>query len=474
MNTQEPIITRFAPSPTGELHIGSARTALFQYLSAKNTGGKFYLRIEDTDRARYVEGSEFRLIDALDWLGFTIENRDNVVFQSKRLPIYKKHAFDLVKAGKAYVCTCSKERLTESRAAQEAAGKLPRYDGHCRELGLDPEKQEEGTFVIRLKMPETGKVVVNDLVRGDVEFDLSLFDDQILFKSDGYPTYHLCSIIDDHEMGITYVLRAEEWLSSTPKHIVLYEAFGWKAPKFGHYSMILATDHSKLSKRHGAVSIEEFRRLGYLKEAIINFIALMGWNPKTERELFTLDELVSEFKIENLNKAPAIFDINKLNSFNEHYIVEKIKSAPAEMVELLKEYGLETISDTELDLIGRGGHTTLKEAAEYIIELRVTPEYDGDILVFKKSDKEKTVTGLTASSDKLSKIDKWETDTLQEALSSVVAENSLTNGDVFWPVRVALSGAEKSPSPVELLVALGKDESTKRIEAALEKISSSK
>jgi glutamyl-tRNA synthetase len=470
MNTQEPIITRFAPSPTGELHIGSARTALFAYLAAKVSGGKLYLRIEDTDRGRYVEGSEFRLIEALDWFGIEIENKDNIVFQSKRLPIYKSHAFDLVKAGKAYVCTCTKERLTESRATLEAAGKLPRYDGHCRELSLDPEKLEEGTFVIRLKMPETGKVVVNDLVRGDVEFDLSLFDDQILYKSDGYPTYHLASVVDDHEMGINYVLRAEEWLSSTPKHIVLYEAFGWRAPKFGHFSMILATDRSKLSKRHGAASIEEFRCLGYLKEAIINFTALMGWNPKTERELFTLAELEKEFKIENLNRAPAVFDINKLNSFNEHYIVEKIKNAPAEMVKLLKEYGLASISDTELDLIGRGGHTTLKEAAEYILELRKTPEYDGAILIFKKSDKEKTVMGLTASLEKLSKIEKWETDTLQETLSSVVADNMLTNGDVFWPVRVALSGAEKSPSPVELLVALGKEESIKRIETALEKV----
>lgn len=470
MNTQESIITRFAPSPTGELHIGSARTALFAYLAAKISGGKLYLRIEDTDRGRYVEGSEFRLIEALDWLGIEIENKDNIVFQSKRLPIYKKHAFDLVKAGKAYVCTCTKERLAESRATLEAAGKLPRYDGHCRELGLDPEKLEEGTFVIRLKMPETGKVVVNDLVRGDVEFDLSLFDDQILYKSDGYPTYHLASVVDDHEMGINYVLRAEEWLSSTPKHIVLYEAFGWKAPKFGHFSMILATDRSKLSKRHGAASIEEFRRLGYLKEAIINFTALMGWNPKTERELFTLAELEKEFKIENLNRAPAVFDINKLNSFNEHYIVEKIKNSPAEMVGLLKEHGLDSISDSELDLIGRGGHTTLKEAAEYILELRKTPEYDGVTLVFKKSDKKKTVTGLTASLEKLSKIEKWETDTLQETLSSVVSDNSLTNGDVFWPVRVALSGAEKSPSPVELLVALGKEESIKRIETALEKV----
>jgi len=402
------IITRFAPSPTGELHIGGARTALFEYLAARSTGGKFYLRIEDTDRARYVEGSDKRLVEALEWLGLVPDNIDDIVTQSKRLDLYRKYALKLVDEGKAYICTCTKDELKVKGEELKLSGKLPGYDGTCREKNIKiedvvnrpgtllsgekrPQLASDGDYVIRLKMPATGEVVVDDLVRGDVKFDLSLFDDQVLLKSDGYPTYHLASVVDDHEMGINYVLRSEEWLSSTPKHIILYEALGWDQPKFGHFSMILAPDKSKLSKRHGATSVEEFKSLGYLPEAIINFIALLGWNPKDEREFFSLDDLVGEFKLKNLNKAPAIFNIEKLNSINAHYITEEILNPKSEILNQFQNFKLPNIQKAELNLIGRGGYKTLKEAAEYILKLRQTPEYVAGILVFKKSDQATTL-----------------------------------------------------------------------------------
>jgi len=470
------IITRFAPSPTGELHIGSARTALFEYLAGMSTGGKFFLRIEDTDRTRYVEGSDERLVETLDWLGIIPENRDSIVYQSRRLPIYKNYAFKLVENGRAYICTCTKEKLEADRKEQEKTGKLPGYVGTCREANIRPDDIKDGEYVIRLKTPKSGKVVVHDLVRGNVEFDLALFDDQILLKSDGFPTYHLASVVDDHEMGINSVLRAEEWLSSTPKHILIYEAFGWDLPDFGHFSMILAPDKTKLSKRHGSVSVEQFRNDGYLKEAIINFVALLGWNPKNDRELFTLAELEKEFKVENLNKAPAIFDIQKLKNINAHYIQTQISNLKAQndiskIKNYLSNFGVPTLEQGELDLIGRGGFDTLKEAANYILALREAPDYLPEILIFKRSDKKNTLLALQVALTKLENLKEWDADKTQQALEYTVIENGLGNGDVFWPVRVALSGAEKSPSPVELMLALGKEESLKRMRRALGKLS---
>jgi len=470
--------TRFAPSPTGELHIGGARTALFAYLFAKSQGGEFLLRIEDTDRNRYVEGSVERIIESLDWLGIGPDNRKNIMIQSERLPEYKKAVLQLLKENKAYVCDCSKERLEELRKDQEAK-KIPTgYDGHCRsrKLKVESEKDLEEYLlkgaVVRMKMPEKGKIVVNDLIRGKVEFDAALLDDQVILKSDGYPTYHLASVVDDHEMEITHVIRAEEWLSSTPKHIVLYEMFGWKAPEFAHLSMILGPDKKKLSKRHGATSVIQYKDEGYLPEALVNFIAFLGWNPKDEREVFSLEALAKEFKIENINKAPAVFDVDKLNSLNSIYIKNFLSDPKlaSQISELLEQSGIKNISSGELELLGRGGYSTLKEMVNEITELRKMPDYDGKMLVFKKSTKQSTLLGLEETRNKLQETNEkdWNSQELQMILGLVATRNNLTNGDVFWPVRVALSGKEKSPSPVELLVALGKDESLKRIKKAID------
>ncbi len=467
MSKSNKIRTRFAPSPTGELHIGGARTALFAYLFAKSQAGEFLLRIEDTDQDRLVEGATKRIIESLDWLGIHFDNKEPMI-QSKRLETYKKHAFELVNKGKAYICTCTKEKLAEDRAKQEKEGRPPRYNGRCRELKVESEKlkEMEGGYVIRLKMPQEGKIIVNDLVRGKVEFDASLLDDTIILKSDGFPTYHLASVIDDSEMEISHVIRAEEWLSSTPKHLVLYEAFGWKAPEFAHLPMILGPDKKKLSKRHGATSVLEYKELGYLPEAITNFIALLGWNPKDERESFTLSELEKEFKLENVNKSSAVFDLEKLNHMN----ADKLKNIETNKLKnLISEFNLSEVGAGELELISRGGYKTLKEAADYILQLRKEPQYKAELLVFKKSDQEKTNKGLTEALKALEAMssEEWSDENIQKTLSEVVEKNDLSNGDLFWPVRVALSGEEKSPSPVELAVALGKEKSIERINKAL-------
>ncbi|MEI6144577.1 MAG: glutamate--tRNA ligase [Candidatus Berkelbacteria bacterium] len=468
LNNKTMIRTRFAPSPTGELHIGGARTALFSYLFAKNQAGEFLLRIEDTDRERFVEGATERIIESLGWLGIIADNAGKPIVQSERLEKYLAAAKKLLSEDKAYVCTCSKEELEADREAQTNAGLPPKYSGKCRDAH---QQISDKPYVIRMKMPQTGNIVVDDLIRGRVEFDAALQDDQIILKSDGFPTYHLASVIDDHEMEISHVIRSEEWLSSTPKHIVLYEMLGWSAPEFAHLSMILGPDHSKLSKRHGATSVIDYKNQGYLPEALVNFMALLGWNPKDDREIFSLDELTSEFKLENVNKSGAIFDIEKLNWMNGAYIKVKSQKLKVKSVsqnsKFLEEWGIEELSAGELELIGRGGFRTLKEAADYITSLRKMPEYDSSLLIFKKSTKPQTLIGLEVTSYKLQETNNWDENNLKEILESVVAEKNLTNGDVFWPVRVALSGAEKSPSPVELLLALGKEESIKRITKAI-------
>ncbi len=464
---KEKIITRFAPSPTGEPHIGNFRTALFEYLAAKSTGGKFYLRIEDTDRGRYVEGSIEKIIDALKWMNLVPDNLDDIVYQTKRIGIYKSYALQLLKEGKAYICTCTRERLDEDRKRQESEKRPTGYEGHCREAGIKIEDVKEGEYVIRMKMPKSGKVIVHDLIRGNIEFDLSLSDDQVIIKSDGFPTYHLAAIVDDHEMEITHVIRGEEWLSSTPKHLTLYRMFGWQAPEFAHLSMILASDKTKLSKRHGATGISEYKKLGYLPEAVINFLVLMGWNPGDDREFFTLAELKNEFKIEEVNKAPAIFNLEKLNSINSYYLM---KLEPKRLKAELKNFDVNDMTDGEIALLLRGGYATLKEMAEYIMVLRAEPDYKAEILIFKKSDKKNTTIALQIVNEKLTVEDEWSANNVQKALEYTVTENGMTNGDVFWPVRVALSGSEKSPSPVELMVALGQEETLKRISNAIKKL----
>ena len=313
-NKQLKIRTRFAPSPTGELHLGGARTALFAYLFARQNKGKFFLRIEDTDLDRLVKGADKRIIESLNWLGIKFDSQP--IYQSKRLKIYQKFAKKLVAENKAYWCHCSPEKLAQMRQEQIQNKIAPKYDGCCRDKNL---KEQKGA-VVRLKMPAVGEITVNDLIRGEVIFKNELLDDPVLLKSDNYPTYHLANVIDDYQTKISHVIRSEEWLSSTPKHLVLYQAFGWPAPQFAHLPMILGSDKAKLSKRHGATAVLDYKKQGYLPEALINFIAFLGWNPGTEKEIFSLEELIKEFSLERVNESAAIFNLEKLNWLNGYYL----------------------------------------------------------------------------------------------------------------------------------------------------------
>lgn len=334
--------TRFAPSPTGFLHVGGLRTALYSYLVAKQAKGKFLLRIEDTDRERYVPEGTLNILKSLYWAGIvpdegikldaesdpdepTIiqEGNSGPYIQSERLEIYQQYANQLIREGNAYYCFCTPERLEELRERQQANQQPTMYDRRC--LDIDPAKAKKRAnkgepHVIRLKMPREGETVFSDLIHSKVSFKNELIDDQVLIKSDGFPTYHLAVVVDDHLMEVTHVIRGEEWVSSTPKHIQLYKYFGWEMPQFAHLPLILNPDKSKLSKRQGDVAVEDYRAKGYLPEALINFIALLGWNPGDERELFTLDELVKEFSLDKVSKAGAVFNLEKLNWYNKEYI----------------------------------------------------------------------------------------------------------------------------------------------------------
>lgn len=472
----EKFITRFAPSPTGNPHVGNIRTALFDYLAAKATGGDFFLRIEDTDRARFVPGSVEYIHDALKWLG--IDFKGEAVYQSNRLPVYQKIADELVEKGLAYKCFCSSERLEKLRTEQIAKKQPPSYDGLCQKLSKQEIAQREAAgepFVIRLAMPKEGTAKWTDLVRDEIEIGYKEMDDFVILKSDGWPTYHLANVIDDHEMNINCVIRGEEWIPSTPKHIYLYKILGWEHPQFAHMPVILGGDKQKLSKRNGDAAILDYRDKGYLPEAMINFLVLLGWSSKTEEEIFSLKELEAKFQIKDVNKAPAVFDLERLNWLNGQYIrkmttdelLTAIKALSPD-ANILKANNIERIIEVEKSRL-----VTLEDITKDTDFYITLPKYDAKMLVFKKSTLEATRTGLQKTLETLSDISlqKWQDMTIDgfnELLKKVASDNSLTNGDVFWPVRFALSGKEKSASPAELLWAIGREESLLRIDKAPE------
>ncbi|MCB9802630.1 glutamate--tRNA ligase [Candidatus Nomurabacteria bacterium] len=474
------IISRFAPSPTGYLHIGGLRTALFNYLWAKKNNGQFLLRIEDTDQNRLVEGAAENLIKILREMGLDFDNQEPMI-QSKRIKIYQEAAKNLVAEKKAYYCFCSAERLENLRESQQAKKQMPRYDRHC--LNLSPEEIEEKLakgekHVIRFYVPSEKKTEVNDLVYGKITVNNLDLDDFIILKSDGFPTYHLANIIDDHEMQISHAIRGEEWLPSLPKHYLLYQAFGWEnaIPEFVHLPLLLNPDRSKLSKRQGDVAVEDFLAKGYLKEALLNYVALLGWNPGTDQEFFSLKDLEKEFSLEKINKAGAIFDLQKLNWFNAEYIRQAINNQDATYQNILNESKkiLATTYDLEKVLKVSGSRlnnlSELKEAAAFYYNLA---DYPAEMLIFKKSDLEKTKLGLNLALENLAKIteDQWQEKELFELLDKLIQDHNLNPGDLFWPVRVALSGQEKSPSPAEILWVLEKEESLKRLKQAVDKLS---
>ncbi len=478
MNQVNKIKTRFAPSPTGELHIGGARTALFNYLFAKQKNGEFILRIEDTDRSRYVKGSIERIQEDLSWLGLKWDQGPNL--QSTRLKIYQEKAKELVDTGKAYRCFCTEERLNKMRKEQ-IKKKIPsKYDRKCLHLPkskIDELLNKKIPYTVRLLVPDKKIIQFSDLVFGDLEFKSEDIDDQILLKSDGYPTYHLANVVDDHMMEITHIIRGDEWLPSAPKHILLYQAFGWKPPEFAHLPLIVDQNRRKLSKReHGKIVwVSNYKNQGYLPEALLNFLAFLGWHPgKGEtREIYLLDELIKVFSLKNIHKSPAVFDIQKLNDINAGYLK---KLSEKEIInELSKQEKFKNQDKEFLSKLVKIYIERAKKFSDFIdlsIYLFKLPDYKKELLIFKKSDKKFTKIGLKKAMENLEKLDKkdWQIKKLNQVLADIVKKEKLKNGDIFWPVRVALSGIEKSPSPEELLWILGKEKSIERLKKALEKL----
>lgn len=492
---------RFAPSPTGYLHVGSLRTALYNYLFARKNSGSFILRIEDTDQKRFVEDATARLLETLGMFFGWDEGIQKIpakggeacgecgpYVQSERLDIYRQFVDELVKAGKAYVCFCTSERLVSVRKEQEARKEPTRYDGHCRDLSGDvvAENLASGmAHVVRLRIDSGGnEVVFDDMIRGRVSFDRKTIDDQVLLKSDGFPTYHLANVVDDHLMGITHVIRGEEWLPSTPKHILLYEAFGWDIPQFAHLPLLLNPDRSKLSKRQGDVAVEDYLAKGYLPEALLNFVALLGWNPgdgKTQ-EVFSLDELVDAFDLSHVHKGGAIFDTKKLDWLNAQYIkdlsVEDLftralpflaKKPWFEAVDALRkesEY-IERVLIVEQDRLQK-----LSDVGEAVRFLFVEPTIDKALLPWKKSSYEETIAALGKMHMALEMVSEgeWTRERLESLLLETAGEK---RGDFLWPLRVALSGEKQSPPPFEIAWVIGKSATLRRIDSArtlLEKV----
>ncbi len=479
---------RFAPSPTGRLHIGGMRTALFNWLFAKHNNGKFILRIEDTDRTRFQEGAFEEILEAFKWFGIDFDEGPNKsgmtqsYIQSERLSLYKEHADVLLKKGLAYKCFCTSERLTKMREIQQSKKLPPRYDRHCLNLSKDEIKKLEDAqtpFVIRLKVPDEGFVEFKDMIRGKVRFYNKEIDDQVLIKSDGFPTYHLAVVVDDHLMNITHVFRAEEWLPSTPKHILLYKAFGFQMPELGHLPMIVNEQRKKLSKRDGSTAFLDYRDQGYLAESLMNFLVFLGWNPKTEKEIFTRDELISEFDPKNINKAPSVFDIKKLDWINGLYIR---KMNINKLVELSKPYLQKVVGDISsfkddyiksAVLLEQERIKKINEIGESIAFFFIEPKYEGELLIGKKMDKSTTLSILKTSLEDIQKFEDvdFKRDSLEEKLRKVCETKNIKPGNMFWPLRAALSGRDKSPGVFEIMELLGKEKTISRVKLAIEKLS---
>ena len=473
--------TRFAPSPTGYLHIGGLRTALFTYCIAKKAGGKFILRIEDTDQERYVEGANeviYRTLRAvgLDWdEGPDVGGNYGPYIQTERRGLYKEYAEKLVELGGAYYCFCDKERLAELKAVQEASGVNPMYDRHCRNLSPEEVKAklDAGTpYVIRQKVPLDGTTTFHDVLYGDITVENSTLDDQVLLKTDGLPTYNFANVVDDHLMGITHVVRGNEYLASAPKYTLLYEAFGWEEPVYIHVEHIMRDKQHKLSKRDGDASYEDFINKGYLSEAIVNYIALLGWSPKGEREIFSLPELIEEFDISGLSKSPAIFDPLKLKAMNGEYIRAL---SPEKFAEYAEPYIRQTCKgDFDIAKIAallQPRTEVLSEIPDQVDFFDEMPSYDLALYENKKmkTNRETALEVLEKVLPVLENITDWNFDALHDSLFNLIGEMGVKNGYVLWPVRVAISGKQFTPGgAIEVAEIIGKDETLSRMKRSIE------
>ena len=478
---------RFAPSPTGLPHIGNIRTALFNWLFARHHGGKFIVRVEDTDQGRLVSGATDAVLDALDWLHLQWDEGPRVggpyapYFQSERLQIYHQMSEKLINGGFAYRCYCNEERLKQLRKDQLSSKHHPGYDSHCRDLSPGERRRleaEGGPSVIRFAMPTSGATNVDDIIRGEVVWQNELLDDFILLKSDGYPTYHLAVVVDDHLMQISHVLRAEEWLPSTPRHLQIYQALDISPPQFGHLPMILGPDRAKLSKRHGATAAHEYRDDGFMPEALLNFLSLLGWSLDDKTEIIESEEVMEKFSLERVNKSAAIFDQEKLLWMNGVYIrqlsIEELADRILPFLERDLDPGLLPVDrDYMLSIVPliRERMKLLSDAPDlmsYFFQKEL--DYGLDNLLQKGMDQESTLAGLGAAKDELVGTLDFRNQPLEESLRAVASRIELTPRQFFGMLRVAVTGREATPPLFEMMEVLGKDRVLSRIDAAINRL----
>lgn len=477
--------TRFAPSPTGYMHIGNLRTALFEFLIAKHESGDFLLRIEDTDQERKVEGAVDVIYKTLKECGLNWDEGPDIggdfgpYVQSERLPMYKGYAEDLIKLGGAHYCFCSEEEIEAQRKEAESLGISFKFNDPCKHLSAEEvqAKLDAGEpYVIRQTIKDVGETYFDDEVYGRIEVDGDVLDEQILIKSDGYPTYNFANIIDDHQMQISHVVRGNEYLSSTPKYNLIYDAYGWQRPTYVHVPPVMKDEHHKLSKRNGDASFQDLVAKGYLPDAIMNYIALLGWAPETEQEIYTLDELIKVFNIHRISKSPAIFDIDKLTWMNGVYLrnmdeetyyetvrpyLEKAVHGPYNLKEIAK------IIQPRIDILNQ-----IEESVDFFDTL---VDYDLEMYRHKKmkTTPEVALKALKASKQTLEAFDQWDSmDALHECLLALPKELEMKNGQVLWPIRTAVSGKQFTPGgAIEIAFILGKDETLRRIQVGIDRLS---
>ena len=483
-----PVRVRYAPSPTGEPHVGNVRTAIFNWLFARHHGGSLIIRVEDTDRARMVEGSTEELLDALRWLGLDWEEGPDIggdygpYYQSQRLDLYRQVVDRLLETGSAYTCYCSPERLAEIRKEQSRRKQTSGYDRRCRDLSDEERRSAEsdGTAsVVRFKMPLDGVTELDDIVRGVVSFENRLIDDFVALKSDGFPTYHLANVVDDHHMEISHVLRADEWLSSAPRHVQLYKALDWEPPRFAHLPIILAPDRSKLSKRHGATSILEYRRMGYLPEAMVNFLSLLGWSLDDKTDLIATEELIGHFTLDRVGRAGAVFNTEKLDWMNGAYIR---MLTPEQLVDTLLEYWRQ-VPPQEIPELPDSEHMaaivplvqdrvkTLAEVAPLIPFFFVKEvKYEAFELVQKGMDAGGTKAMLEVASDRLAELSSFDTESIEGLLRPLGQDLNVKVGQLLGTLRVAATGLRVSPPIFETLEALGQERTLESIRTAIARL----
>ncbi|SKB69655.1 nondiscriminating glutamyl-tRNA synthetase [Acetoanaerobium noterae] len=483
---------RFAPSPTGFVHIGSLRTALYNFLYARKMQGNYVLRVEDTDRTRLVEGAVEGMLSAMNWAGVNHDegvmlSDDNKVvqngdcgpyIQSERLDIYKEHIKTLIDKGDAYYCFCSRSRLDRIREQQKNEGLDPKYDGHCRELSQEEiqDKLDKGEdYVIRMKLPENKSITFNDIVRGKVSIHTSDMDDQVLIKADGFPTYHFAVVVDDHMMDITHVIRGEEWLTSTPKHVLLYQMFGWKAPTFVHLPNILNADRKKLSKRQGDVAVEDFRNKGYLPEALVNYIALVGWSPEDNKEIFSMPELIEAFSLERVSKSGGVFDTAKLNWVNSHYIKE---ADTQRLVDLASKFVIKEKLMSEQEVKANNewlllAMDTVKDRLDYLAQFpeeiksflnSAMPELEDEAREFMKLEHMMELADELEA--KITAADTITPDFVSAMFKEIQKEKGIKGKNLFMGTRVIITGQNHGPDIPMVLSLLGKEKALSRIEQA--------